>query len=100
MPFTNDYTSEDLAAEKLEPRATASHVEEIDFSWTEQSGYGIMTQTGLEGAVSGAVQFVASQPSGTYSFCTDAYSVDGDDAVVGFNHYGDNYAIDFPPPCD
>lgn len=89
-----------LAPHAIQSRATTSHVEEIDFSWAEPSGYGTKTQTGLAGAASGAAQFVASQPSGTYSFCSDAYSVDGLDAVVGFNFYGDNYATDFPPPCD
>ncbi|KAI2873566.1 hypothetical protein CBS11852_10765 [Aspergillus niger] len=100
MPCTDNCPSEDLAAKVLESRATTSHVQEIDFSWTEPSGYGTKTQTGLAGAASGAAQFVASQPSGTFSFCSDAYSVDGLDAVVGFNFYGDNYATDFPPPCD
>ncbi|TPR07280.1 Ribonuclease III domain family protein [Aspergillus niger] len=72
----------DLAAKVLESGATTSYVQEIDFSWTEPSGYGTKTQTGLEGAASGAAH------------------VDGLDAVVGFNFYGDNYATDFPPPCD
>ena len=90
----------DLAARSIDPRSTTSHVEEIDFSWTEPSGYGTQTQSGLDGAASGAAQFVATQPSGTYSFCSDAYSAGGLDARVGFNFYGDNYATDFPPPCD
>lgn len=37
---------------------------------------------------------------GTYSFCSDAYSVDNLGARVGFNFYGDAYGPDYPPPCD
>lgn len=88
------------SADTLDTRATKSHIEEIDFSWTEPSGYGTKTQTGVKEAASGAADFVVTQPAGTYSFCSDAYGVDNLDVHVGFNFYGDAHAPDHPPPCD
>lgn len=80
----------------LDTRATKSHIEEFDFLWTEPSGYGTKAQTGIKKAASGAAGLVVIQPAGTYSFCSDAYSVDNLDAHVGFNFYGDVYAPDYP----
>ncbi|KAJ5639645.1 uncharacterized protein N7484_007507 [Penicillium longicatenatum] len=64
---------------------TYSTIEELDFSFSEPSGYGTKSQTWVSGAASGAAGFVVGEPQGTYSFCSNALTVNNLNAEVAFN---------------
>jgi hypothetical protein len=72
---------------------------ELDFDWTEPSGYGTVSQTDVEAAANGAAGYIAGAPASTRTFCSNAILDDGTSAEVSISFYSNGYVFADEPAC-
>ena len=80
-------------------RRSAYRIQEIEFAWSEDPGFGKATQAGVKDAALVAADVVVKSKAGNHRYCSSAYSSGGGHAKVGFNFYSSHYGADYPQPC-